>query len=103
MVGSGSAGKRRSALSEQAARRFFELLGEKDIDAWGELWHPEARITIPYPAEGFPTSIDGKAEIVAGFRTLFANFESFEAELSGWSAASSTRTTTSPCFGFATD
>ena len=70
-------------MSEQTARRFFELLHEKDIDAWSELWHEEARITIPYPAEGFPTSIEGKAEIVEAFRGLFASFESFEAALSG--------------------
>jgi uncharacterized protein len=48
----------------QAARRFYELLVAKDIDAWAELWHDGARITIPYPAEGFPTAIEGKAEIV---------------------------------------
>jgi uncharacterized protein len=67
----------------QAARRFYELLAAKDIDAWAELWHDEGRITIPYPADGFPTTIEGKAEIVDGFRALFDNFESFDAELTG--------------------
>lgn len=50
-----------------AVREFFELLHKKDIEAWGELWHEEGRIIVPYPAEGFPTSIEGKAEIVTGF------------------------------------
>jgi uncharacterized protein len=67
----------------QAARRFYELLAAKDIDAWAELWHEQGRITIPYPAEGFPTVIEGKAEIVEGFRALFSNFESFDSELTG--------------------
>jgi uncharacterized protein len=69
--------------SVQTARRFFELLRGKDIDAWGELWHEQGKISVFYPAEGFPTTIDGKAEIVGGFRTLFGNFETFEPELTG--------------------
>jgi uncharacterized protein len=66
-----------------AARRFFELLHDKEIDAWGELWHADARILVLYPPDGFPTTIDGKAEILAGFRQLFANFDSFDTELTG--------------------
>jgi ketosteroid isomerase-like protein len=67
--------------SVRTARRFFELLGRKDVDAWAELWHEQGRITVPYPPQGFPPTIDGKAAIVAGFRDLFANFDSFEAQL----------------------
>lgn len=67
----------------RAVRQFFELLRRKEIDAWGELWHEQAEITVPYPADGFPTTIAGKDEIVSGFRALFANFESFESELTG--------------------
>lgn len=63
------------------ARRFFELLGQKDIDAWGGLWHRDGRIIVPYPPEGFPSSIDGKETIVSGFRNLFQNFVSFESTL----------------------
>ncbi len=63
------------------ARRFFELLSKKDIDAWGELWHPQGRIIVPYPPEGFPSSIDGKETIMSGFRDLFQNFVSFESTL----------------------
>jgi ketosteroid isomerase-like protein len=62
-------------------RRFYELLARKDIDAWGELWHEQGRIVVPYPADGFPALIEGKATIVSGFRDLFANFESFASEL----------------------
>lgn len=63
------------------ARTFFDLLSKKDIDTWGELWHPDAVITVPYPADGFPTEIRGKDEIVAGFHGLMGNFETFTANL----------------------
>jgi ketosteroid isomerase-like protein len=67
----------------RVVRRFYELLASKDIDAWAELWHEEGRIVVPYPAEGFPSLIEGRATIVSGFHTLFANFESFTSELTG--------------------
>jgi ketosteroid isomerase-like protein len=65
------------------AREFFRLLSKKDVTAWGELWHTEAVITVPYPADGFPTEIRGKDEIVGGFHGMFANFETFQANLTG--------------------
>jgi ketosteroid isomerase-like protein len=67
----------------RVVRRFYELLARKDIAGWGELWHEDGRIVVPYPAEGFPSLIEGKATIVSGFETLFANFDSFESELTG--------------------
>jgi hypothetical protein len=48
-------------------RRFFELLSRKEVEAWGELWHEQGVIIVPYPPEGFPTRIEGKAEIVPAF------------------------------------
>jgi len=71
----------------EVAHRFFELLRRKEIDGWGELWHEDARIVVFYPPEGFPSTIEGKGEILAGFSNLFANFESFEPELTGVHAA----------------
>jgi ketosteroid isomerase-like protein len=65
----------------RVVRRFYELLAGKDIDAWGELWHDDARIVVPYPVQGFPSLIEGKETILSGFRALFANFESFQSEL----------------------
>jgi ketosteroid isomerase-like protein len=62
----------------RAARRFFDLLAAKDIDTWIELWHEQGRIIIPYPPEGFGSSIDGKAEILTAFKGLFGNYESFQ-------------------------
>jgi uncharacterized protein len=61
-----------------AVRAFFELMRERDIDAWGELWAADGHIVVPYPPEGFPTRIEGRADIVAGFRRLFGNFETFD-------------------------
>jgi len=38
---------------------------------------------VPYPPAGFGTSLDGKAAILEAFRGLFANFVSFDCELTG--------------------
>jgi uncharacterized protein len=65
------------------ARRFFDLLRAKDVETWGELWHEQGKISVPYPPEGFPATIEGRAEILAGFRGLFDNFDSFEPDLTG--------------------
>jgi uncharacterized protein len=59
-------------------RRFFDLMHAKDIDAWASLWADDARIVVPYPLDGFPTSIEGKDEIVTSFQRLFGNFERFD-------------------------
>ena len=67
----------------EAARTFFRLLSAKDITPWAELWHPEAVISVPYPPDGFPTEIRGKDQIVSGFHSLFANFDTFSASLTG--------------------
>jgi uncharacterized protein len=68
----------------RSAVRFFELLSDKDVDSWADLWHRDARITVPYPPQGFPDVIEGKDEIVAGFRRLFANFDTFHAKITGF-------------------
>ena len=60
---------------------FFELMHSKDIDSWGELWAEDGRILVFYPPTGFGDSIDGKAAILAAFKGLFGNFESFESEI----------------------
>ena len=65
------------------ARTFFTLLGRKDVDGWAKLWAQDGRILVPYPPAGFPSEIAGRDEIVRGFRDLFANFESFAANLTG--------------------
>jgi ketosteroid isomerase-like protein len=75
--------ERKRARHVQTARDFLELLHRKDIDAWGELWADNGRIIVFYPPEGFGTSIDGKAAILAGFRDLLAHFASFDYELTG--------------------
>jgi uncharacterized protein len=65
----------------QAARWFFALLNAKDIDTWIELWHEQGRIIVPYPPEGFGSSIDGKAQILTAFQDMFGNYESFQSTL----------------------
>lgn len=65
------------------ARSFFACLSTKDIDALAALWHPDAVLSVPYPADGFPTELRGKDEIVTAFRGLLGNFATFAAHLSG--------------------
>ncbi|TRC99776.1 nuclear transport factor 2 family protein [Mesorhizobium sp. WSM4303] len=60
---------------------FFELMHSKDIDSWSDLWAEDGRILVFYPPAGFGDSIDGKAAIMAAFKGLFGNFESFESEI----------------------
>src|SRR5688572_24720863 len=67
----------------EVVHKFFELMRRKEIDAWSELWNEDGRIIVFYPPEGFGTSIDGKAEILKAFRGLFANFQTFDYELTG--------------------
>ena len=62
-------------------RRFFELLDRKDVETWGELWHPSARLVVLYPPEGFPAAIEGRDSIVAGFRDLIGIYESYRSRL----------------------
>lgn len=72
-----------TAARAETVREFFHLLSAKDISAWAALWHPDAVITVPYPAAGFPSEIRGKEQIVSGFQALFANFDIFTANLTG--------------------
>lgn len=64
-------------------REFFALLSRKDVEGWSRLWAEDGRIIVPYPPEGFPDTINGKDEIVSGFRDLFGNFETFNPQLTG--------------------
>ncbi|GLW11411.1 hypothetical protein Misp01_65390 [Microtetraspora sp. NBRC 13810] len=68
-------------------REFFRLLSVKDVTGWSTLWHPDAVITVPYPPDGFASAIRGKDDIVSGFQALFANFETFDAQVTGIYAA----------------
>jgi ketosteroid isomerase-like protein len=67
----------------ETVRRFFDLLGKKDIDAWAELWAEDGRVQIPYPPDGFDQDIVGRARIHTEFKRLFANYETFESDLTG--------------------
>ncbi|MFG1711126.1 nuclear transport factor 2 family protein [Nonomuraea sp. M3C6] len=70
-----------------AVREFFRLLSIKDVTGWGTLWHSDAVITVPYPPDGFASAIRGKNDIVSSFHDMFANFETFDAQITGIYAA----------------
>ena len=67
----------------EVVTRFFELMHGTELDAWAELWAEDGRILVPYPPDGFPSSIDGKATIVEGFRTLIGGFREIAFEWTG--------------------
>jgi hypothetical protein len=67
--------------SVEAFNAFFQQMREKDISAWAQLWHPDARIVVEYPPAGFPSGDQWKDEIVSGFRDLFAHFSSYDATI----------------------
>lgn len=46
-------------------RSFFRLLAAKDIDAWIELWAPDAEQVYPFGAEMFPARVTGRDAIRA--------------------------------------
>jgi ketosteroid isomerase-like protein len=71
----------------EVVRRFFELMCLQEIEALAELWHEDGRIIVFYPPDGFPSTIEGKDEILAGFEDLFAHFDSFQPELTDVYAA----------------
>ena len=54
---------------------------EKDIARWGTLWDEHGSILTPYPVAGFPTKVEGKAQIVAGFEQLFASFVTYDSQI----------------------
>jgi uncharacterized protein YndB with AHSA1/START domain/ketosteroid isomerase-like protein len=62
----------------RAIHRFFELMKSKDIDGWARLWADDGAIWVCYPPAGFPDSIKGRDQIVAGFRQLFRHFGTYD-------------------------
>ncbi|WP_069463269.1 nuclear transport factor 2 family protein [Actinacidiphila rubida] len=71
------------AANSATAQRFFALLHDRDIDAWGELWHDRGTVSLPQPVAGLRPRIEGRDDIVAAYRRLFAACETFDAELTG--------------------
>ncbi|MEX1656934.1 nuclear transport factor 2 family protein [Streptomyces pseudovenezuelae] len=71
------------AANTGTVHRFFASLREKDIEAWGELWHERGAITLAQPVEGYPSRIERKDDIVAACRKLFTTCEALDAELTG--------------------
>jgi uncharacterized protein YndB with AHSA1/START domain/ketosteroid isomerase-like protein len=70
-----------STTNLQAIHRFFELMKSKDIDGWAKLWADDGTILVCYPPKGFPDSITGRDQIVAGFRQLFRHFGTYDYQI----------------------
>jgi ketosteroid isomerase-like protein/uncharacterized protein YndB with AHSA1/START domain len=71
----------RRATSIGAIHRFFELMKAKDIDGWARLWADDGTIRVCYPPQGFPDAIEGRDQIVAGFRQLFRHFGTYDYQI----------------------
>lgn len=63
------------------ARKFYSLLGQKNLAEWMELWHENGKILVPYPPEGFASTIEGKNTIHEAFKGLLGNFVTFESTI----------------------
>jgi ketosteroid isomerase-like protein len=63
------------------ARKFYDLLSQKDVDAWIELWHEDGKIIVPYPPAGFASAIEGRDTIHEAFKGLLGNFETFDSTI----------------------
>ncbi|ONI84788.1 hypothetical protein ALI22I_30305 [Saccharothrix sp. ALI-22-I] len=55
-------------------RRYFELLGRKDIDGWLELWADDGVQFVPYAGEALPSEIRGKAELGRLYREILDSY-----------------------------
>src|SRR5258705_7068266 len=59
-------------------KNFFELMHQKKLEEWNDLWDDSAFIYVPYPVASFPDMIRTKKAIAKGFEKLFAAFKSFD-------------------------
>jgi ketosteroid isomerase-like protein len=64
--------------SVETIKQFFELMHQKKITEWENLWDDNGFIYIPYPVENLPDTIKTKRAIGEGFKELFACFKSFD-------------------------
>ena len=62
-------------------RDFFELMHQKNLAKWSNLWDENGFIYIPYPVSNFPDTIKSKKTISEGFQKLFAGFKSFNYQI----------------------
>ena len=59
-------------------KSFFELMHQRKLDEWNDLWDDHGFIYVPYPVASFPDMIRSKKAIAEGFEKLFAGFKSFD-------------------------
>lgn len=63
--------------TERLALSYFTLLMRRELDAFEQLWHPDAVQEIPFKPEGFGKFVTdafrGRAEIMDHYRAAFAN------------------------------
>jgi uncharacterized protein len=56
--------------NEQTIRTYFDLLSQKRIDKWLELWAEDGVQDMPYSPQGFPKRITGKAAVAKHYASL---------------------------------
>lgn len=64
--------------NKDAVRRFLQLLEEKDIERWLDLWADDADHYYPFGQQVFPAHLKGKEEIYERWRNMPGNFETLK-------------------------
>jgi ketosteroid isomerase-like protein len=65
----------------RSVKSFFELMHQRKLSEWNNLWDENGYIYIPYPVEGFPDIIKTRKTIAEGFEKLFTAFKSFDYQI----------------------
>lgn len=63
----------RRSLNRQVIDRYYKLLMQRNIGAWGELWAPNGRQENPFAPKGVPNEYPDKASVLAIYQAEFKN------------------------------
>ena len=62
--------EQKRSQNEQIVASFLQLLAEKKMDKWAELWAEDAVQDMPFSPEGFPKRVEGKKALVQHYSGL---------------------------------
>lgn len=60
----------RVSSAEEFWHRYADAFMARDFDRWGDLWAEDGRYVVAFPLPGMPSSLDGRAQIVAVMRGM---------------------------------
>lgn len=56
--------------NEQVVASFLQLLADKKMDEWGELWAKKAVQDMPFSPSGFPKRVEGREALIKHYSGL---------------------------------